>query len=136
MRNNLKGFTLIELVLVVAILGVLAVTALPNIFNIQLQTARDNSRDAVAGAVQTAISLYGAQQVSLGNNVGYPADLGGTAGAATRANPLFGSVLQGGVTRDWTKTDATCWIYTGGGVTDNYKYDSTAGTFVFVTSCP
>lgn len=50
LKSNNRGFTLIELVLVIVILGVLAVSALPNIFNISLTTARTNSRDAVVGA--------------------------------------------------------------------------------------
>ncbi|MBI2341615.1 MAG: type II secretion system protein, partial [Deltaproteobacteria bacterium] len=42
-----KGFTLIELVLVIAVLGVLAVSALPNLFDISLTNARNNARDGV-----------------------------------------------------------------------------------------
>ncbi len=131
--KNKKGFTLIELVLVIAILGVLAVSALPNIFNISLTTARTNSRDAVVGAVQAGLSLYGASQISQGNAETYPADMDGVADAtaASRTNPLFDDVVKGGVTRDWTKATDTCYTSTGGGATDDYEYTPASGTFVY-----
>ena len=134
--KNKKGFTLIELVLVIAILGVLAVSALPNIFNISLTTARENSRDAVVGAIQAGLSLYGASQISQGNAETYPADMDGAAdaSAAARANPLFDIIVKSGVTRDWTKVDDTCYTYTGGGATDDYEYDSTNGTFLYIAA--
>lgn len=136
---NRKGFTLIELVLVIAILGVLAVSALPNIFNISLTTARENARDAVVGAVQAGLSMYAAQQISTGAAESYPATLdAATAAVASKSNPMFGTVVQGGVPRGWTKVNGTCYTYTDGGSSDTYYYDSTAGTFAFDTggSCP
>ncbi|MBI2342509.1 MAG: type II secretion system protein [Deltaproteobacteria bacterium] len=133
-----KGFTLIELVLVIAVLGVLAVSALPNLFDISLTNARNNARDGVVGAVQAGLSLYGANQISQGNTESYPtlletSDLAdGTA--SSRTNPLFNNILQGGVTRDWTKKNDTCYTYTGGGATDDYQYTAgTTGTFVFAS---
>src|SRR5436309_16082204 len=93
--NGNFGFTLIELVLVIAILGILAVAALPSLFNISLTTAKNNSMAAVVGAVQTGLSLYAANQVSQGSAVSYPATLdSAAAGAASGAAPLFGTVLQ------------------------------------------
>ncbi len=127
-----KGFTLIELVLVIALLGILAVTALPNIFSISLTTARENSRDAVVGAIQAGISLYAANQIANSGTVSYPAELDAAGNvAADRENPLFGNVIQSGVTRDWTKVSDTCYTWTAGGAADDYAYDAGAGTFIF-----
>ncbi|MFH1874369.1 MAG: type II secretion system protein [Pseudomonadota bacterium] len=133
LRRNKKGFTLIELVLVIALLGVLAVSALPNIFDISLTNARNNSRDAVVGAIQSALSLYAASQISQGNPESYPADLDGEADgtAAARTAPLFDTILQGGVTRGWTKVDDTCYTWTDGGAADDYDYDGAGGTFIY-----
>src|SRR3989338_1211134 len=100
-RHTSAGFTLIELILVIAILGVLAVSAMPSVFNISITNARDNARDAVVGAVQAALSLYAASQISEGNNESYPTLLETTdladGTAASRTVPLFNNVLQNGV---------------------------------------
>jgi len=134
--NNKKGFTLIELVLVIALLGALAVSALPNIFAISLTNAQNNSRDAVQGAVQAALSLYAASQISQELPESYPADLDGEADgvASSRAAPLFDNILKGGVIQDWSKQDDTCYQWTGGGGSDEYEYDSDAGTFIYIAA--
>ena len=56
MRKNKKGFTLTELIVVVAILGVLAVIATPIIGN-QLNNARTNGDLATARTLNNALSI-------------------------------------------------------------------------------
>ncbi|HLD44900.1 MAG TPA: hypothetical protein VJC18_05650, partial [bacterium] len=98
------------------------------------------ARDAVSSAVQTALSLYAASQISQGAAESYPADLDGEDDgiAADREHPLFDIILKGGVIKSWTKQDDNCYQYTGGAGTDEYQYDSTApdpvGTFVYVSA--
>ncbi|WP_305816043.1 type II secretion system protein [Photobacterium leiognathi] len=54
-----KGFTLIELVVVIVILGILAVTAAPKFLNLQ-NDARNASLQGLKGAIQGAASIvYG-----------------------------------------------------------------------------
>jgi len=56
MKQRQKGFTLIELVVVIIILGILAATAMPRFLNIQAE-ARTSSLQAAFGAVRAAAAI-------------------------------------------------------------------------------
>ncbi|SMP48858.1 competence type IV pilus major pilin ComGC [Anoxynatronum buryatiense] len=58
--KNRKGFTLIELIVVIAILGILALIAIPR-FTGTLNNARASADDATFRVIQSAVSLYVAE---------------------------------------------------------------------------
>lgn len=62
-----KGFSLIELVIVIVILGLLAATAIPRFLNIT-EDAEDASVDGVAGGLATAVSFVRSQWEVDGRN--------------------------------------------------------------------
>ena len=84
--KNQQGFTLIELVMVIVILGILAATALPKFANLQ-GNARMSSLNGALGAVKSASAIaHAASLVADSNNItiegtnytlvnGYPDDV-------------------------------------------------------------
>lgn len=127
-----KGFTLIELVLVITILGILAVSALPQFINITGQAERA-SRDGVVGAVRAGVALFRANDLVTNGAPGvYPATLdGAAAGVCATANLCFTNVLTTGVSDDsWTKVSDTQYTFSDGTTTFTYNYVVAAGTFL------
>ena len=127
---NRKGFTLVELVLVIAILGILAVSALPRFLDLSTE-AQQASRDGVVGAVRSGIALYRANDmVTSGGSGSYPTTLDSeSTGACT---DCFSDVLSNGVNdSNWVTTTAGT-VYTfndGSGTLVTYTYNATDGTF-------
>ena len=101
-----QGFTLVELVMIIVILGILAAVAVPQYFNMTT-SAQTAAERGVIGGVRSGIQTYFAQ------NRAFPTTLDAATNAACSAtNACFTTILaQGGITADWTKTGATA--YTG-----------------------
>ena len=91
-----NGFTLIELVVVIIILGILAVTAAPKFINLQ-SDARQSALQGVKGAIQGANSLVFAKAALAG--LEKSSDAAGTdvviAGNATDNNEVKVKTLYG-----------------------------------------
>ena len=117
---NRKGFTLIELIMVIVLLGLLAIVAIPKYYDLTT-SAKTAAEKGVVGGVRSGIYTYFA------NNKAYPATLDSATNAAcSAANPCFSTVLAQPVQQDWTKASAT--TYTGPAGT-TYTYTVATGAF-------
>jgi len=66
---NQKGFTLVEIIAVLVILGILAAVAIPKYFNLQ-EEARDKALDAALGEGVGRVNQHFAKQLLLGDTPG------------------------------------------------------------------
>jgi MSHA pilin protein MshA len=103
--NRQQGFTLIELVVVIVILGILAATALPKFIDLK-GDAQVAALAGVVGAINSASSVnYAGRLVSTGNG-------SKTAGVTCSAGAT--AIMQGGIPSGYTLDNVTAMSATSG----------------------
>jgi prepilin-type N-terminal cleavage/methylation domain-containing protein len=108
MKQTQQGFTLIELVMVIVILGVLAATAIPKFIDLKGDAAQA-AVNGVAGGLSSAAAInYAARSVKVANGVAVTNCAGGL-------NVGVDGALQGGLPASYVITAAA--IAVGASVT-------------------
>lgn len=91
-KRNQKGFTLIEIIAVLIILGILAAVAVPKFFDLQDQ-AREKAKAAAEAEAYARVNLTFSKQILQGTNC-----------ADVLYNNTNLGTDAGGFTFDWTET--------------------------------
>lgn len=132
-----KGFTLIELVVVIVILGILAATALPRFINLT-GDARIAAVNGMAGGIRSAVAVVQARYMATGTLTattvtttdGTSVTVNAATGIPTGASAGIGAALQStdGFTVDYTTATAVTFRPSNGGsATCQVSYNGTSG---------
>ncbi len=145
MMKEQRGFTLIELIIVIVILGLLAALAIPKYISVQ-QQARIASINGLAGGLRGAVALARAQYMATGNMTATTVTMDGTAvacaagtGIPTGAAAGIGAAMQDltGFTGTYTTPTAVTFQFTSNpSATCEAVYNGTTGIVTTViTGC-
>jgi prepilin-type N-terminal cleavage/methylation domain-containing protein len=160
-RKSNDGFTLIELIIVIAVLGILAAVALPKFADLTTE-AQNSAFDGVYGGFGAAIQITHAKWLAAGqtspvsldngasvivNSSGWPT-IDSTAGTTQdTAAELYALIMTGSVPTGWTSMQTAAmdagsatFEFTAKANPDNIRYEATNGKLCSrddpTTACP
>lgn len=132
MLSRSKGVTLVEIILVIAILGIIAVFALSHFYELD-DDALQAAESGTVAAVRSGINNYALESQIRQRSPLYPAQLdSATNGDASQANPVYTEVLEVPMTGSWSKNEVFYTSSTG----NVYRYSPSNGSFELTSVVP
>ena len=112
-RDFRNGFTLIELVIIMVILGVLAAVAIPRIGN-TIDSSEVSAEEAVIGSLRSALEVHAMDQVVMNSNKSYPPNPFDALDSKSRNELLNGN---------WSFSGSMIFHYRNDGTTSQWLYE-------------
>jgi len=124
--NSNKGFTLIELIMVIVILGILSAVAVPKFFDLTTE-AKTKNKKAVIGNIKSGLNLYAADALVSTGSRAFPI-------SGTTTGPMALTSILDEIPEDWsilgstTLVDTIAYHYGSGGSDYSCYLYTSAGT--------